>query len=211
MQTGDGVTCPNCGTLVTPPIPPAPKVPGSGAEVGEPAKGGSTLATLLHALADVLGITSSPGPDGSVEVESVAASVAGARQRVTRRVPIVKIETERRLVYGVVYEPGVYDAHEDAMTAEEIEKACHSFGLKYARLEAEQGVDHAYDVARDQVSVVETYIAPAAFQLGKQTVTKGSWIMVSKVHDEALWADVKAGKLTGYSFEGWGRRVPAAV
>ena len=35
---------------------------------------------------------------------------------------------EQKLVYGIVYEPDVPDAHGDYMTAEEIEKAAHGFG-----------------------------------------------------------------------------------
>lgn len=138
-------------------------------------------------------------------------SAVGDRVRVTKRIPIAKIDPERRLVYGVVYEPNVPDAHDDMMTAPEIEKACHGFMRKYATLRAASGLEHEVDVGRDQVVIVENAIAPVDYQLGSQTVTKGSWVMVTKVLDDQIWADVKAGRYTGYSFEGWGRRVPAAA
>lgn len=40
---------------------------------------------------------------------------------------IAKAEDEKKLVYGVVYEPDIADAHGDFMTAEEIQKAAHGF------------------------------------------------------------------------------------
>jgi hypothetical protein len=133
------------------------------------------------------------------------------RELLERKVPIVKTDEERRLVYGVVYEPSVYDAHDDRMSKEEIEKAAHGFMVRYAKALGETGTDHARDVSRDQVTVVESYIAPADLMLGAQLIKAGSWVMVAKVHDERLWKDVKAGRYTGWSFEGWGRRVPATA
>ncbi len=38
---------------------------------------------------------------------------------------IAKADDAQRLVYGIVYEPNVADAHGDYMTPEEIEKAAH--------------------------------------------------------------------------------------
>lgn len=129
--------------------------------------------------------------------------------RLRRRVPIVKVDEEQRLVYGVVYEPDVEDAHGDSMSKAEIEKAAHGFMQRYSLALAEPGTDHTADVSRDQVTVVENYIAPADFKLGQQTIKAGTWMMVAKVHDEPLWQDVKGGRYTGWSFEGYGERVAA--
>ncbi len=123
-------------------------------------------------------------------------------------VPIVKVDEERRLIASVVYEPGVLDAHDDVMSAAEIEKSCHGFGIRYAQGHGELGTDHARKANRLEIVPVESYLAPVDFQLGAQLVTKGSWVMWSKVLDDDLWKGIKAGLYTGYSFEGWGRRVP---
>jgi hypothetical protein len=125
-------------------------------------------------------------------------------------VPIIKLDPDQRLVYGIVYEPDVPDAHNDTMTAREIEKAAHGFMWRYALSLGETGTDHRSQVSRDQMTIVESYIAPAEFRLGTQLVKAGTWVMVAKVHDERLWKDVKARKYTGWSFEGFGRRVAAA-
>jgi len=188
--------CPNCGGAYDVGDKYCP-------ECGEklPAqKSAGRLATLLKALADAVADDAEP---------AAAAAATGALERITRKVPIAKLDEERRLIYGVVYEPGVFDAHDDAMTAVEIEKMAHGFMRKYATLSGDSGLEHEVDVGRDQVVVVESYIAPTAFRLGKQQVQQGSWVMVTKALDEKIWKDVKNGRYTGYSFEGWGRRVPA--
>lgn len=46
---------------------------------------------------------------------------------------------------------------------------------------------------------VESYIAPIDLELGESRVPKGSWVMGAKVTDDDAWADVKSGKLTGFS------------
>ena len=125
-------------------------------------------------------------------------------------VPIAKVDQERRLIASVVYEPGVADAHDDAMSADEIERSCHGFGIRYSQGRGELGTDHARKAKRLEIVPVETFLAPVDFHLGEQLVTKGSWVMWSKVLDDELWKGIKAGTYTGYSFEGWGRRVPAA-
>lgn len=102
---------------------------------------------------------------------------------------------EQRLVYGIVYEPDELDAHGDFMTSEEIEKAAHQF-LKDAR-----NVDKQHNFQKGYGEVVESYIAPQNFQVGEETVKKGSWVLVTKASEE-IWNDIKNGKITGYSMAG---------
>ena len=35
-----------------------------------------------------------------------------------------------------------------------------------------------------------------------EKVAAGSWLMTVRIHDDALWAAVKAGKYTGFSIRG---------
>ena len=124
-------------------------------------------------------------------------------------VPIAKFDGDRRLVYGVVYEPNIPDAHSDFMTAADIEKSAHGFLTRYALERGELGTDHRHKEARDGISIVESFLAPVAFELGDQLVTKGTWVMAAKVHDDGLWKAVNDGRFRGWSFEGWGRRIAA--
>ncbi|OES45817.1 XkdF-like putative serine protease domain-containing protein [Domibacillus iocasae] len=111
------------------------------------------------------------------------------------KVFINKEEAAQQLVYGLVYEPNMEDAHGDFMTAEEIEKAAHGF-MKDAR-----NIDKQHDFEGGVGEVVESYIAPADFTLGEQEITKGSWIMVTKASDE-IWEEIQKGEITGYSMAG---------
>ncbi|AUJ25182.1 XkdF-like putative serine protease domain-containing protein [Virgibacillus dokdonensis] len=108
---------------------------------------------------------------------------------------INKEDEEQQLVYGVVYEPNVEDSHGDFMTADSIEKAAHGF-MKDAR-----NIDTQHNFESGVGEVVESYIAPADFELGDETITKGSWVLVTKASDE-IWEEIKKGEITGYSMAG---------
>ncbi|AMM98437.1 terminase [Bacillus pumilus] len=108
---------------------------------------------------------------------------------------IAKADDAQRLVYGIVYEPNVADAHGDYMTSEEIEKAAHGF-LKDAR-----EIDKQHDFQGGVGEVVESYIAPSDFEMGDEVIKKGSWVLVTKASDE-IWEQIQKGEITGYSMAG---------
>lgn len=112
-------------------------------------------------------------------------------------VKLLKRDEAQQIVYGVVYEPDVVDAHGDFMDAEEIEKAAHVF-LKEFR-----NIDKQHDFTSKVGEVIESYIAPADFELGGQTVTKGTWMMAVKVVDD-VWTGIQKGEYTGFSLAGYG-------
>lgn len=118
---------------------------------------------------------------------------------VKKSISISKVDAERRLVYGVVYEPEIVDAQGDFANAEEIEKACHLFMQDYQNV----GVMHEEVLPDSSASVVENYITSQNIMLGDDRVRKGSWVMVVKVHDDELWESVKKGELTGFSMAGY--------
>ncbi|WP_336805308.1 XkdF-like putative serine protease domain-containing protein [Bacillus subtilis] len=108
---------------------------------------------------------------------------------------LVKEADEQKLVYGIVYEPDTVDAHGDFMTAAEIEKAAHGF-LKDAR-----EIDKQHDFQGGVGEVVESYVAPADFEMNGETIKKGSWVLVTKASEE-VWEQIKKGEITGYSMAG---------
>lgn len=111
-------------------------------------------------------------------------------------------DADERLVYGIVLEPNTIDAQDDFVTDREIETAAHNYMLK------SQTVGNSHK-SQAQAKVVQSYIAPADFELGGQPVRKGSWVMVTKIFDDQLWQDVQNGNFTGYSIGGYGNRTPA--
>jgi hypothetical protein len=108
---------------------------------------------------------------------------------------ITKADDAQQLVYGIVYEPDVPDAHDDYMTAEEIEKAAHQF-MKDAR-----NIDTQHNFVSGAGEVVESYVAPANFEINGETIAKGSWVLVTKATDE-IWEQIQKGEITGYSMAG---------
>lgn len=118
-----------------------------------------------------------------------------------KSVPILKVDEEKRIVTGIVYEPDVLDAHGEFMTADEIEKSAHQF-LKDFR-----NIDKQHDFVASETEVVESWITKEDGKLGEQEVKKGTWLLSVHVPDDDTWSEIKKGELTGFSMGGVGERV----
>lgn len=145
------------------------------------------------------------GGDGSAAHDPSA--VTPSSELVKWDVPIIKTETAKQIVTGLVLVPGQKDSQGDRMTAEEIERTAYDFLAHYNA----QGVGHTGD-ARDDIKVVESYIAPQTFLMkgddGKDhTVPKGTWLLSSRLPDD-LWAQRHLYR--SYSMQGHGTRTVAA-
>lgn len=125
---------------------------------------------------------------------------------ITHEVDIFKADIDRGLIYGIVYSPAIKDTHGDYTSAEEIEFAAHNF-LPNSIM----NMDHKEN--NPEVEVVESFIAPCDFSYGdgdsmdREQVTKGSWVLVTKVLDNELLESIKNGERTGYSLEGTAQKV----
>lgn len=80
---------------------------------------------------------------------------------------IAKADDAQRLVYGIVYEPNVADAHE---------------------------IDKQHDFQSGVGEVVESYIAPSDFEMSDEVIKKGSWVLVTKASDE-IWEQIQKGEI----------------
>lgn len=139
--------------------------------------------------------------DKAANKKKFAIIKAEATPTFERSIPILKIDDEKRIVTGIVYEPDVLDAHEEFMTAEEIEKSAHQFLKDY------RNIDKQHDFVAGQAEVVESWIAKEVGKLGEQDIKKGSWLMSVHVPDDDTWGEIKKGELTGFSMGGVGERV----
>jgi len=110
--------------------------------------------------------------------------------------PFIKADTMKQIVYGIVYSPDEVDSQGDEASAEEIEKAAHQF-LAECRV---MKVMHRGKPAK--VEVIESYVAPEDFTLGKQKITKGSWVVAVHVTDKKIWKAIIDGELNGFSMAG---------
>ena len=61
----------------------------------------------------------------------------------------------------------------------------------------------------ESVRILESFIAPVDYKTDSgDMVKKGSWLMGVRILDDEIWAAVKSGKITGFSFGGRGYREP---
>jgi hypothetical protein len=132
--------------------------------------------------------------------EALVAKRAEELVTATRFVPILKIDKAKRLVTGVVLEPGERDAHDDAVPREIVEKAAHRFLARYNE-QTKLGLMHEAfgDIG---VELAESWVAPVKLRLGGEPVKEGTWIMSVKVVSDDTWAKVKKGQYTGFSVGG---------
>ena len=141
--------------------------------------------------------------DKAANKRSFLLTKSEEQPNVSRDMNILKQDASQQIAYGIVYEPLVKDAHDDYMTAEEIEKAAHIFLKDYRQ------IDKQHDFTSQVGDVIESYIAPADFELGGETVTKGTWVMAVKVADE-VWSGIQKGEFTGFSLAGMGEVIEKA-
>lgn len=112
---------------------------------------------------------------------------------------IVKTDAEHHFVTGIVYEPMTEDAHGNFMTEEEITKAAYW----YAKNGRGNDLQHNFEKL-EKSAVVESWIAKADFDCGRETVKKGTWLMTVELADEKVWDAVQKGEITGFSMGGVG-------
>lgn len=111
------------------------------------------------------------------------------------------VSDDNRLVYGPVLIPDTVDLQGDIISEEEIIKAAHKFMIKSQTM----GVEHM--VVNDNIRIVESFVTPVDIEVNGRFFKKGTWLAGSKILDDSTWEAVKQGKLTGYSIEGYGKRI----
>ncbi len=142
-------------------------------------------------------IAPAPEPNPTASVVKAHKNAEGTIDGFDLEIPIIKINLDERLAGGAVYAPDVTDLQGDSASPDEIRKACHNFSINKGKM----GIMHEED-ATEKVTIVENYIAPVNFHLNGHYIRKGTWMLVVKIHDDALWERVKSGELTGFSMGG---------
>jgi len=134
----------------------------------------------------------------TAKIEKIELKKETKEEEIEKDIEIIPIEKgDEHIVYGIVYEPDTKDSQGDQANAEEIQKAAYDF------MEHVQTFKIMHKGNRVKVRILENYIAPVDFTIKKREVKKGSWILVTRILDKKLWAEIKAGKLTGYSMAGY--------
>ncbi len=114
--------------------------------------------------------------------------------------PIVMKDEEQQIAYSAVLVPGEKDKDGEAVSKSQIERACHEFLENYQNIDLEHSLNNV-------ATPVENYLLPQEMSVKgidgtEMVLPKGTWILGSKVQDDATWEAVKNGELTGHSVMG---------
>jgi Putative phage serine protease XkdF/Inorganic Pyrophosphatase len=108
---------------------------------------------------------------------------------------------EQRYALGVVLEPDVVDAQGDVYDVETIRHAMWDYMKRYQNV----GLQHTR-LVNGRAHLIECYQAPCEMMVAGTAIKAGTWLMGLHFEDDALWADVQAGKLTGLSIGGFAKK-----
>lgn len=111
-------------------------------------------------------------------------------------VQLVKQDTKKGIVYGIVYEPEKVDSQGDIANAEEIEKAAYSFMKARNTL----NVDKQHDFNNVDAYVAESWIIKANDPVFPDAV--GAWAVAIKVEDPELKQAIEKGDIAALSMAG---------
>lgn len=114
--------------------------------------------------------------------------------------PIIKADDEERLATGIVLQPEVVDAQGDVIGADVIKQTAHNFLALYNK-KTQLGLQHEL-MRPEGVELVESWVSPVDMIMNTRTILAGTWMMTVRVRNDALWAKIKTGALTGFSIGG---------
>ncbi len=112
---------------------------------------------------------------------------------------------DERYVEGVVYAPDVIDTWKEMMTKEDVKQLAYRF-LEEVTMGA--AIDTQHDNNPNGCKPVQSFLAVKDDPRG---YPEDAWVLGVIVSDDDLWAKVKKGDISGFSFEAWVTKVPAVV
>jgi len=138
------------------------------------------------------------------------AAAGAVTEAVHKVMPFADSAGESRYILGVVLEPqdpnAVTDGGGDVYSAEEIEGAFELWTEGgYGNFDRQHGM-----LANHEFTLLDNFILrcdEAGIHIRGRFIKRGSWLVGARCGDQA-WADVKSGKLAGYSMNGLARRTP---
>ena len=149
-------------------------------------------------------------------IETFSRNKSEKEDSQVREVPILKADSEKQIVYGIVLDPYQVDAHKDWIPPKAIEDTAHNWMMKSGII----GFNHQ---EKADAKAVESWIVPypssgdyekamlgedhKAYTLpfGNDVVHSGSWVLGTKLSDKE-WELVQSGELNAYSIGGFGSR-----
>lgn len=114
---------------------------------------------------------------------------------------IRKFDDVKRHLIGPVLVPNRFDLHDEGLSYNEVEAACHYYNKNHF---GDCDINHAFDV--DCARVIESYILEGDCEIDGQLMIKGTWMAKTEIDHshvgDIIWEALLAGELAGYSPEG---------
>ncbi len=109
-------------------------------------------------------------------------------------------EVKRQLI-GAVLIPNRFDLHDEGLSVNEVESACHYYNENHF---GSCDINHMFDV--DCARIIESYILESDMMIGGFKHTAGTWIAKTQIDKsnagDVIWESILSGELSGYSPEG---------
>ena len=121
---------------------------------------------------------------------------------------IIKRDDDKHFVLAPVLVPGQPDLQGDVITAEEIEKAAHTFLSEIRDRDDDTDIMHRIEVKKEDVAIAESWVAPINMEINDHEISKGTWMLGLTIKKDTIWNMVKDGILNGLSIFGIGKRTP---
>lgn len=107
----------------------------------------------------------------------------------------------KRHILGPVLIPDRFDLHNDGLSKNEVEAACHYYNKNHF---GNCDLNHVLQV--DCAKVIESYILEVDCEIDGETLVAGTWMAkteVDRTHvGDTVWEMLVTGELAGYSPEG---------
>jgi phage head maturation protease len=153
-------------------------------------------------------------PEGGIDAVSVVHSPAIEENFIALKkheIELKEVDTERRILMGAALVPNkhIYRVNEQKdeyyiyFSEDTVRKASELFLMR----ENQNNATYEHDKKLEGLSVVESWIIEDEKKdksnLYGFSLPKGTWMISMKVNNEEVWNDVKAGKVKGFSIEGY--------
>jgi hypothetical protein len=114
---------------------------------------------------------------------------------------IREFDEVKRHLTGAVLIPNRFDLHDEGLSVNEVEAACHFYNANHF---GSCDINHTFDV--ECATVIESYILEADTVIGGFQHTAGTWISKIKIDHsltgDVIWEAILDGELAGFSPEG---------
>ena len=171
---------------------------------------------LFDIIVDEVTLTKSPAvPKGNFVLikSNISSSETSNRQTIEKQFLFKSVDKVKKQVFGYTLVPNEADYQEDAVSVDEVEKACNSYmsGLALGKGKGTgTGLEHQVfiDIGYPIQSCIDIDGSLAKAHNPEAEGISGAWWLGVQIENDGIWDQVEKGEITGFSIGGYGKREP---